>query len=199
MGNSSVEVDTIPLSPVASPIKTLQVYCRLAFGRKHLFAPSDSDPAEYFITNPVPHKHASQWKPVFYRGDNPKYDERSKKIARARRTAIWSSFQIQLGDGVHEVMENKRRVSERKSYERKQKFRRWFWMKPTPPKKPLEEVEEVKGFVMTFEMKRTKFLNRSLRWKLGEQEFKWTGTRRFLPSWSSRWKGVSHDLKVCFP
>lgn len=69
-------------------------------------------------------------------------------------------------------------------------------MKPTPPKKPLEEVEEVKGFVMTMEMKRPKFLNRTLKWKLGEQEFKWTGTRRFLPSWSSRMKGISHDLKV---
>lgn len=189
------ELDTAE-TPILAPTKKLRIYRRIAFGRKHLFAPSDSDPAEYFILNPIPHKHASTWTPVFYRGDNPKYDTNSKKIARAWRTALWSSFNIELGDGVHEVLENKRRVRAKKWYERKRKFRKFFWMKPTPPKKPLEETEPVEGFVVVMKMHRSGFLRRTLKWKLGEQEFKWTGTRQFLPDWACRWKGISHDMKV---
>ncbi|KAJ3537271.1 hypothetical protein NM208_g6381 [Fusarium decemcellulare] len=178
------------------PVKTLQLYRRLAFGRKHLFATSGSDPAEYFVVNPVPQKHAAQWRPIFYRGDNPKYTPSSKAVARARRTSMWNSFRIEFGDGVHEIMENKRRKKERNSYKTKQRFRKWFCMSPTPPKKELEEHQEVKGLVMPVKMKRSRFLTRTLKWELAGREYRWTGTREFRSGWTKAWKGVSHDFKL---
>ena len=189
----------VPCTAASTPVKQLQIFRRIGFGKKHLFAPPDSHAGEYFVINPIPHKHARNWTPVFYRGDNPKYDDNSRKVARAWRTPTWNAFRIELGDGVHEVLENRRRVRERKWYEFKQKFRKFFRMKATPPKKPLEEVQPVEGFVMVLELRRDGFLKRSLKWKLGDQEFKWTGTRRFLPKWSSRWKAISHDMKVITP
>ena len=111
---------------------------------------------------------------------------------------MWFSFRIELGDGVHEVLENKRRVKERRHYERKKKFRRWFRMKEKPPKKELEEVKEVEGLVLVLKMRRAGFLGRTLKWKLGDEEYRWTGTRSFLPNWAKRCKGISHDMKVKF-
>lgn len=181
------------------PQKSLQLYRRIAFGRKHLFAPSSSEEAQYFLKNPVPHKHANTWKPVFYRGDNPKYTPTSKAIARIRRTGMWNSFQIELGDGIEEVLENKRRVKERKSYERKQRTRKRFRMKEKPPKKELEDEKDVNGFVMALSVRRVGFLKRTLKWELGGNEYRWKGTRMFLPSSMRRWKGISHDLKVPSP
>ncbi|KAH6973091.1 hypothetical protein BKA56DRAFT_635041 [Ilyonectria sp. MPI-CAGE-AT-0026] len=177
------------------PQKSLQLYRRIAFGRKHLFTPSSSEEAQYFLQNPVPHKHANTWKPVFYRGDNPKYTPTSKAIARIRRTGMWNSFQIELGDGIEEVLENKRRVKERKSYERKQRTRKRFRMKEKPPKKELEDEKDVNGFVMVLSVRRVGFLKRTLKWELGGKEYRWKGTRTFLPSGVRRWKGISHDLK----
>ncbi|KAH8686490.1 hypothetical protein BGZ61DRAFT_355786 [Ilyonectria robusta] len=178
------------------PQKSLQLYRRIAFGRKHLFTPSSSEEAQYFLQNPVPHKHANTWKPVFYRGDNPKYTPTSKAIARIRRTGMWNSFQIELGDGIEEVLENKRRVKERKSYERKQRTRKRFRMKEKPPKKELEDEKDVNGFVMALSVRRVGFLKRTLKWELGGEEYRWKGTRTFLPSGVRRWKGISHDMKL---
>ncbi|KAF7554463.1 hypothetical protein G7Z17_g2933 [Cylindrodendrum hubeiense] len=204
MANSSVELMLIsdkkpqhPLFPyLPPPTKTLRTYRRAILGRKHLFAESDSGLAQYFVKNPIPNKHADKWKPVFYRGDNPKYTPTTKAIGRARRTGFWDSFRIELGDGVEEVLQNKRRIRERKWYKTKQKFRKWFCMEPTPPKKPLEDTQEVKGLVMPMRMRRVDFMTRRLEWKMGGETYTWTGTRRFLPNWSKRWKGVSHDLKL---
>ncbi|KAH7136758.1 hypothetical protein B0J13DRAFT_479401, partial [Dactylonectria estremocensis] len=175
--------------------KSLRLYRRIIFGRKYLFSPSDSEEAEYFVENPVPHKHANTWKPVFYRGDNPKYTA-SKAIARIRRTGFWYSFRVELGDGVGEVLENKRRVKERKSYERKQRNRKRFRMKEKPPKKELENEEDVTGLVMNLSMRRAGFFKRTLKWEAGGQEYQWSGTRAFLPSPIRRLKGISHDMKL---
>ncbi|KPM42920.1 hypothetical protein AK830_g3610 [Neonectria ditissima] len=188
--------DEQPSQSQPAPAKTLQVFRRAILGRKHLFAESSSGLGQYFVKNPIPNKHANTWKPVFYRGDNPKYTPETKVIARARRRALWDSFRIELGDGVDEVLQNERRVRERKWYHTKQKFRRWFWMKPTPPKKRLEPVQEVEGLVMPLRMRKVDFLTRSLQWELGGQTYTWSGTRKFLPNWSRRWKGISHDLKL---
>lgn len=179
--------------------KTLQIYSRLAFGRKFLFAPSPSAPAQYFIVNPVPHKHHHTWKPVFFRGDNPKYTPGSKAIARMRRTKMWNSFRVQFGDGVGEALENKKRVKKTRRYRRGQRWRKRFGMRATEPKEGLEDARDVRGLVMEFGMKRRAFVNRTVRWEFGGEEYRWTGTRMFRSSTTKRWKGVSHDLKVCSP
>ncbi|KAJ6041660.1 uncharacterized protein N7446_012726 [Penicillium canescens] len=101
-----------------APIASLQLYRGLFQGRKHLFAPSDTSSADYFIENPVPHKHHSSWEPVFHRGDNPKYTPTTTVIGRARRTAMWSSFRLWLGDGVREVLENENRAKVKKKKRR---------------------------------------------------------------------------------
>ncbi|KAL6360093.1 hypothetical protein LRP88_05794 [Fusarium phalaenopsidis] len=140
------DTETLVLNDVQKPLKTLQLYRRAALGKKHLFATSTADAAEYFIVNPVPQKHHDTWRPILYKGDNPKYTS-SKAIARARRTSMWNSFRLQVGDGVHEIMENKRRKKEQRDYRIGQKFRKWFCLGPTPPKKELEEQQEVEGLV----------------------------------------------------
>ena len=183
-----------------SAMTKMHLYRRCGPGRKHFYVPADLDgpdaQASYFIHNPVPHKHARRWKPVLYRGDNPKYFEGARVIGRASRSALWSSFGIELGDGVDDVRENERRVSERKWHKRKQKMRKAFCMGEKPPKKPLEDEKEVEGFVMALTMRRRAFLNRTLRFDWAGEEYRWSGTRSFLPSWSSGLKGVSHDIKV---
>ena len=179
---------------------TLNLYLRLAFGRKHFFGHDNPDQAaEYFIINTVPHRHSNTWRPIFYRGDNPKYaspSSPSTPIARALRTSMWNSFQIQLGDGVSEVLKNKSRIKKRKSYKRIQKMRRFFRMSEKPPKEPLEDPQEVQGLVIVFKMRRSKFLGRSLKWKLGGHDYQWKGTRRFSTGLLRNVKGLSHDLKV---
>ncbi|EEU38051.1 uncharacterized protein NECHADRAFT_84488 [Fusarium vanettenii 77-13-4] len=190
-----VDTETQVLNDVQGPLKTLQLYRRAALGKKHLFATSTADAAEYFIVNPVPQKHHDTWRPILYKGDNPKYTS-SKAIARARRTSMWNSFRLQVGDGVHEIMENKRRKKEKREYRIGQKFRKWFCMGPTPPKKELEEQQEVQGLVFPVEMKRSRFWSRTLKWELGGQEYRWTGTRRFRTGRTKNWKGISHDFKL---
>jgi hypothetical protein len=184
------------------PSYTLNLYRRLAFGRKHFFGHDDADQAaQYFVVNPVPQRHANTWRPIFYRGDNPKYADlgySSTPIARALRSSMWNSFQIQLGDGVREVLENKAREKKRKSHKRKQKMRRFFCMPEKPPAEPLEDPHEVQGLVAVFKMHRSAFLGRTLTWKLGGHEYQWKGTRRFRSGLTKNLKGVSHDLKVLF-
>ncbi|CAG9949420.1 unnamed protein product [Clonostachys rosea f. rosea IK726] len=179
-----------------SPVKTLNLYKRIWPGKKCLFAPSGGEPAQYFIKNPVPHKHASQWKPVFYRGDNPKYDPDSIAVSRGFRTGFWNSFRFEHGDGVDMVLKNKRRVSARKWHRRKTKMRGWFGKPEKPPKKPLEDEEEVEGLVMEFRMHRPRFITRALSFELNGEKYRWSGTRRFLPNWAKRFKGISHDFKL---
>lgn len=185
-----------PVSDEA-PTIPLNLYRRLAFGRKHFFGHDNpSQAAEYFIINPVPQKHSNTWFPVFYRGDNPKYTDTSKSIARAFRVSMWNSFQIQIGDGVSEVLENKTRIKRRKKYERTQKMRRFFCMAEKPPKEPLEDPKEIRGLVVVFKMRRSAFLGRTLKWTLGGREYQWKGTRHFRSGFLQHVKGVSHDLKV---
>lgn len=179
------------------PATTLHLYHRIHPGCKHLFAASSSSPAAYFITNPVPHKHAPQWKPVVHRGDNPKYCPDTTAVARAWRTSMWNSFRFEVGDGVAEVLENKRRVKARKAHERKQAFRRWFCMAETPPEEELLDESEERGLVAPMKMSRGVFMGRTLRWEIGGQEYAWKGTRMFLPDSVKGLKGVSLDFKVC--
>lgn len=189
MDNTSVEM-------IPGNVQTLEMHRRLAFGRKHLFSTPGSSSAKYFITNPIPYKHANTWKPILYQGDNPKYTESSKPISRARRTSMWRSFKIEMGYGVEQVLENERRVKEKKDYERTQRWRKRFGMKPTLPQNELAEVQEVDGFIQCLEMKRSGFLTRSLEWNLDDQENKWIGTRSFMTGWLRRVRGISHDIKV---
>lgn len=186
-----------------SPAFTLNLYRRLPFGRKHLFGHDNPDQAaEYFVVNPVPQKHHSSWLPIFYRGDNPKYANpkgtggSSTPVARALRTSMWNSFQIQIGDGVGEVLENKARVERRKKHERKQKVRRFFGKPEKPPSEPLEDPQAVQGLVAVFKMRRSAFLGRTLKWELGGREYQWKGTRRFRTGPLRNVKGISHDFKV---
>ncbi|KAL2194052.1 hypothetical protein P885DRAFT_80580 [Corynascus similis CBS 632.67] len=185
------------------PSLILNLYRRLPFGRKHLFGHDNADQAaEYFVVNPVPHKHHSSWRPIFYRGDNPKYSgpeynsSPSIPVGRALRTKMWNSFHIQMGDGVREVLENKARIKKRRRHERKQKLRKFFCMGEKPPAEPLEDPQEVQGLVAVFEMKRGKFLGRTLTWQLGGQRYQWKGTRRFSKGPFKGMKGMSHSFKL---
>lgn len=174
----------------------MQLYRRLFQGRKHLFAPSDTSSAQYFIVNPVPHKHHSSWKPVFYRGDNPKYTPAATVIGRARRTAMWSSFRLWLGDGVHEVLENEKRAKAKRKAARKAKWRKIFGLKPKSPKEPLEEEKEVLGKVVLVEMRRTGLFTRKFEWEVDGVRYRWSGTRKFASGWMKGVKGCTHDLKA---
>jgi hypothetical protein len=174
------------------PASTLNLYRRLPFGRKHLFGHDNADQAaDYFVVNRVPQKHSSSWRPVFYRGDNPKYADPD-----AGSTSMWNSFEIQIGDGVGGVLENKARAKKRKQHERRQKTRRFFCRPEKSPPEPIEDPTEVQGLVAVFKMRRSGFLKRKLEWELGGQQYRWKGTRRFLTGPLRNRKGVSHDFKV---
>ncbi|VUC24648.1 unnamed protein product [Clonostachys rosea] len=204
MGNSTKTISPVIEETLAqqiisedpTPIKSLNLYKRIWPGKKYLFAPSGGEPAQYFIKNPVPHKHAGQWKPVFYRGDNPKYDSNSIAISRGFRTGFWNSFRFEHGDGVDMVLKNKRRVAARNCHRRKTRMRGWFGKPEKPPKKPLEDEEAVEGLVMEFRMHRPRFITRTLSYELNGEKYRWSGTRRFLPSWAKRFKGILQDLKL---
>lgn len=182
-------------APDAALAKTFYAHRRGPFGSKHIFTEAEG-PGRYWVFNPVPQKHANTWKPVLWRGDNPKYCPESARIGKARRTGFWNSFKIHLGDGMQEVLLNNQRRAKKRSYERGQKMRRWFRMKPTPPKNPLEEEKVVTDLVMSLTMKRPKGMGRSLKWSLGGEQYTWKGTRRFLPARVKGWRGISHDFKV---
>jgi hypothetical protein len=178
------------------PITSLHLYRRLFQGRKHLFAPSDTSSADYFIENPVPHKHHGSWKPVFYRGDNPKYTPTATVIGRAFRTAMWSSFRLWLGDGVREVLENEARAKAKRKAARKAKCRKVFGLKPKPPKEPLEDEKEVLGKVVVVEMRRGGLFTRKFDWEVDGVQYRWSGTRMFSTGPMKGVKGWTHDLKV---
>ncbi|KAJ6063542.1 hypothetical protein N7499_012222 [Penicillium canescens] len=191
-----VLADSAPdLQQSDAPISSLHLYRRLFQGRKHLFAPSDTSSADYFIENPVPHKHHGSWKPVFYRGDNPKYTPTATVIGRAFRTAIWSSFRLWLGDGVREVLENEARAKAKRKAARKAKCRMVFGLKPKPPKEPLEDEKEVLGKVVVVEMRRGGLFTRKFDWEVDGEQYRWSGTRMFSTGPMKGVKGWTHDLK----
>ena len=183
--------------PEQAPSFTLELYSRL-LGRKHLFTASKDTPASYFLTNPVPHRHAGQWRPIFYRGENPKYTPDTTALARARRSAMWSSFKLWIGDGVHEILANEKRAKNRRRAERSAKWRKRFGMKPKPPKEPLEDEKEVVGRVVLLHFNRAGFWNRKMEFEVEGVRYRWSGTRMFGRKGLSGWKGFTHDLKVCF-
>ncbi|KAJ5671505.1 hypothetical protein N7507_000632 [Penicillium longicatenatum] len=184
-----------PIPGQDAPSTSVNLYSRCFKGRKHLFAPSDSSEAQYFVTNPVPYKHRSSWKPIFYRGDNPKYTPTAVAIGMARRSAMWGSFDVQLGEGVQEVLENKKRRKAKRSAVRQAKWRKAFRMRPKPPKEPLEEEQEVVGKVALVRMERVGLFSRTVDFELLGEGYQWTGTRMFGHKGRGV-KGWSHDLKL---
>ncbi|CAI4214139.1 unnamed protein product [Parascedosporium putredinis] len=160
-------------APDAALAKTFHAHRRGPFGSKHIFTEAEG-PGRYWVFNPVPQKHASTWKPVLWRGTTPNPP----------------------GDGMQEVLLNDQRRAKKRAYERGQKMRRWFRMKPTPPKNPLEEEKVVTDLVMSLTMKRPKGMGRSLKWSLGGEQYTWKGTRQFLPARVKGWRGISHDFKL---
>ncbi|KAL3478033.1 hypothetical protein BJX99DRAFT_256801 [Aspergillus californicus] len=179
--------------PQAPSISSLRLYRRVFKGRKQLFAESDTAPAAYFITNPVPHKHSSFWKPVFYRGDNPKYTPTTTAIGFARRSTMWRTFSVHIGDGVQGVLENKKRRKQRRKAERANQWRARFGKEAKPV--DIEE-QPVHGKVVFFEMKRTGFLNRAVEWELDGVRYRWSGTRMFATGFMKGVKGWSHSMKL---
>ncbi|KAL4981998.1 hypothetical protein BDW68DRAFT_195805 [Aspergillus falconensis] len=180
---------------VAADLKlTLRLYRRCFKGRKQLFAESDTAAANYFVTNPVPHKHSSSWKPVFYRGDNPKYTPTATAIGRARRSAMWGTFRVWLGDGVQEVLDNERLRRERRKAERKNKWRKRFGKEEEVVE--VDEEKEVQGKVVMFRMQRKGLFTRSVEWELEGVRYRWSGTRMFATGFMKGVKGWSHSMKL---
>ncbi|KKZ66703.1 hypothetical protein EMCG_07618 [[Emmonsia] crescens] len=158
--------------------KSLHVYTRLYPGRKALLSPSDTYSAQYFVTNKVPHRHAGEWVPVFYRGDNPKYTPETTAIGRAKRTARWTSFKVWLGDGVSEILKNEERRKKAKCYARKEKVRKLFCRGSKPPKEPLEDEQPISGKVILVRLHRSG-LSRKIEFEVEGTRYRWSGTRRF--------------------
>ncbi|OAX82859.1 hypothetical protein ACJ72_02788 [Emergomyces africanus] len=178
-----------------TPTKYLQLYTRLYPGRKALFSASDTEAAQYFVTNKVPHKHARQWVPIFYRGDNPKYSLETTVIGRAKRTAMWTSFKVWLGDGVSEILKNEERRKNAKSYAFKEKMRKFSRRVSKPPKAPLEDELPVSGKVILVRMHRSG-LSRKVEFEVEGKRYRWSGTRKFATGFMKGVKGWSHCLKL---
>ncbi|KAL2871027.1 uncharacterized protein BJX67DRAFT_377637 [Aspergillus lucknowensis] len=183
-----------PSRPTPPPVSSLRLYRRLFKGRKQLFSESDTAPASYFLTNRIPHKHSLQWRPLFYRGDNPKYTPEATIIGRARRTAMWGTFRVWMGDGVQEVVENERRRRERRKAERKNKWRKRFGKEPKAIE--VEEEKEVRGKVVLVRMQRMGFLSRRVEFEVEGVRYRWSGTRMFATGSMAGVKGWSHCMKL---
>ncbi|KAL4881180.1 hypothetical protein BJY04DRAFT_218358 [Aspergillus karnatakaensis] len=181
-------------SPLPNPMLSLRVYRRCFKGSKQLFAESDTAAASYYVINRIPHKHSAQWKPLFYRGDNPKYTPTSTVVGRARRTAMWGTFRVWLGDGMQELRDNEELRRKKRVAAWKNKWRRRFGK----DEKPVEVVEEkpLEGKVMMFRMQRTGFLRRSVEFELEGVRYRWSGTRMFSTGYMKGVKGWSHCMKL---
>jgi hypothetical protein len=105
---------------------------------------------------------------------------------------MWLRFWIELGDGVQQIVENKRRAKARRKEARRQKWRKFFGMKPSEPKVPLEDDQEVTGKVIVVRMQRRPCMGRKIFWELDGVPYRWSGTRQF----SKSPVGLSHNLKV---
>ncbi|KAL2820960.1 hypothetical protein BDW59DRAFT_181306 [Aspergillus cavernicola] len=189
------------------PSKTLTLYRRCFKGRKQLFSPASASastyaesPATYFITNPTPHKHSNTWTPIFYRGDNPKYTPSTRAIGRARRSGMWGSFCVWVGDGVQTVLENEERRRERRKMERRNRWRRWLGRREVRAIEVEGEGEkEVEGKVVMVRMRREGGLSRSRRrveWEVEGVRYRWSGTRMFARGVMGGVKGWSHSMKL---
>ncbi|KAL4789490.1 hypothetical protein BDV19DRAFT_395030 [Aspergillus venezuelensis] len=176
------------------PKLSLRLYRRCFKGRKQLFSESDTASGSYFVTNSVPHKHSDSWKPVFYRGDNPKYTPETPAIGRARRSGMWGSFRVWVGDGVKEVLENDDRRRRRRSAERKNKWRKRFGKTAKPV--DVEEEQTVRGKVVLFRMQRAGLFARRVDWEFEGVCYRWTGTRIFARGVLGSIKGWSHSMKL---
>ncbi|KAL3455753.1 hypothetical protein BJX64DRAFT_57680 [Aspergillus heterothallicus] len=176
------------------PISSLRLYRRCFKGRKQLFSESDTAPANYFVTNPVPHKHGNTWKPIFHRGDNPKYTPEATAIGRARRSPTWGSFRVWLGDGVQEVLDNEKRRRQKRRAERKNKWRRRFGKPPKPVE--VEEEKPIQGKVVMFRMQRMGLFSRRVEWEIDGVRYHWSGTRMFSTGFMGGVKGWSHSMKL---
>ncbi|KAL2848742.1 hypothetical protein BJX68DRAFT_102674 [Aspergillus pseudodeflectus] len=181
-------------APLLRPISSLRLYRRCFKGRKQLFSESDTAPANYFVTNPVPHKHGDSWKPIFYRGDNPKYTPEATAVGRARRSAMWGSFRVWLGDGVQEVLDNEDRRRQKRKAERKNKWRKRFGKEPKPVE--VEEEKDVQGKVIMFRMQRLGLFSRRVEWEIEGVRYRWSGTRMFSTGFMRGVKGWSHSMKL---
>ncbi|KAL3495334.1 hypothetical protein BJX62DRAFT_183463 [Aspergillus germanicus] len=181
-------------APLAQPISSLRLYRRCFKGRKQLFSESDIAPANYFVTNPIPHKHSNTWKPIFYRGDNPKYTPEATAIGRARRSGMWGSFRVWLGDGVQEVLDNEDRRRQKRKAERKNKWRKRFGKEPKPVE--VEEEKAVQGKVIMFRMQRLGLFSRRVEWEIEGVRYRWSGTRMFSTGFMRGCKGWSHSIKL---
>ncbi|KXG53051.1 uncharacterized protein PGRI_001010 [Penicillium griseofulvum] len=168
---------------------------RLREGVKHLFAPSDTSPAEYFIVNRIPHGHFYSWKPIFYRGDNPKYTPTATVIGRATRKGFWRSFCLEVGDGVPEILENEARAKAKRRAAMMAIIRKMIWWKPNPPTEPLEDEQEVLGKVAVVKVSKG-FFTRNFDWELDGVQYRWSGTRMFSSGLMKGVKGCTHDLKL---
>ncbi|KAF1814241.1 hypothetical protein P152DRAFT_393064 [Eremomyces bilateralis CBS 781.70] len=181
----------------SNPATTLNLYCRLFQGRKQLFSPADPPdgvaPASYFIINPIPHKHAWQWRPVLHRGDNPKYTADTLAIARMTRSAMWGSFCLWMGDGVDTIVKNKKRRRAKRKARRAEKWRKFWHMKPKPPKEPLQDEMEVVGKVCKIHVRRAGFWSRRVEWEFDGVRYQWSGTRTLS---KNKLKGWTHDVKL---
>jgi hypothetical protein len=109
---------------------------------------------------------------------------------------MWSSFRLWLGDGVREVLENKKRAKAKKKAARKAKCRKIFGLKPKPPKEPLEEEQQVLGKVVLVEMRKQGLFTRKFEWEVDGVQYRWSGTRMFATGRMKGVKGWTHDLKV---
>lgn len=110
---------------------------------------------------------------------------------------MWSSFSVWLGDGVHEVLENKRRTEFKKKVERKAKWRKRFCMGPKPPKGVVEDEQEVEGKVELVKLHRAG-LSRAVEFEVDGEQYRWSGTRTL--GGGMKVKGWSHNMKVrAFP
>lgn len=187
-------------------LKELNLYTRCV-ERKQLFVPNsgtaDSAPgAAFFILNPVPRKSAHVWLPHFYAGDNPKYDETSAVIGRVRRNGLWSSFNIELGEGVAQEVENKNVRKRIKTRKRVAWIRRKLHMKEKIYENGPGEEKEVTGRVIKMKLQRggwgkSKGGWRVLRFELEGVEYYWRGTRERAKG-LGKTKGLGHGLKVSF-
>jgi hypothetical protein len=182
---------TIKQDALPEPKTTLELYSRIYPGIKFLFIEPGSDRARYFLVNRIPHRHSDKWRPVFWRGDNPKYSPGSLAIGRALRGAFFSSFRLYLGEGVHEVLDNMRRRQVARGIKFKSKWK--FNLGGKNAKGPLEEEQEIQGKVILVRMKRVG-LSRSVEFELDGVVYRWSGTRKFGKVGAI--KGWSHSLKV---
>jgi hypothetical protein len=202
VSEAPTEVKEDPLS------KEFKLYTRCV-ECKQFFVPQSTatttDPstlASYFVHNPIPRKHAAVWRPHLYAGDNPKYDTSSTVIGRARRNWAWSSFAMELGEGVAQEVANKKVRIETKKRKRVAWWRRLFRMKEKVYAEGPGQEMEITGRIVRFTMERGAWGKgkggwRDLSWEFEGVRYCWRGTReRGTGKGPGKVKGIGHGIKV---